>query len=278
MNPIWLENTVRTALHEDIGYGDITTEAIVPPEAKATAKIIAKATGCIAGNDAAKLAFQLLDNQINYQVVATDGSEVVHGDMVARITGSAAAILSGERVALNFMQRMSGTATATRQAVKAAAPYGTRIVDTRKTTPGLRALEKYAVRVGGGLNHRIGLDDAVLIKENHIAVAGGIVPAVERVRARVGHMVKLEVEVEHFDQIDEALQAGVDAILLDNMDPATMRRAVLHINKRVIVEASGSISPDQIAEVAATGVDIISMGRLTHSSPALDLSLLIEID
>lgn len=278
MNPIWLENTVRAALHEDIGYGDITTEAIVPADAKAQAKIIAKATGCIAGNDVARLAFQLLDSQIAYQVIAADGAEVTYGDVVARITGSAAAILSGERVALNFMQRMSGTATATREAVKAAAPYGTRIVDTRKTTPGLRALEKYAVRVGGGLNHRIGLDDAVLIKENHIAVAGGISPAVQRVRARVGHMVKVEVEVERLDQIDEALNAGVDAILLDNMDLETMRQAVLHINKRVVVEASGSISADKIAEVAATGVDIISMGRLTHSSPALDMSLLIDIN
>jgi nicotinate-nucleotide pyrophosphorylase (carboxylating) len=277
MNPIWLENTVRAALQEDIGYGDITTEAIVPVDATATAKIIAKATGCVAGNAVAKLAFQLLDSQIDYQVVMADGSEVTYGDVVARISGSAAAILSGERVALNFMQRMSGTATATREAVKAVASYSTHIVDTRKTTPGLRALEKYAIRVGGGLNHRIGLDDAVLIKENHIAVAGGIAPAVGRVRSRVGHMVKVEVEVERFEQIDEALQAGVDAILLDNMDLETMRRAVLHINKRVIVEASGSISADQIAKVAATGVDIISMGRLTHSSPALDLSLLIDI-
>lgn len=278
MNPIWLENTVHAALEEDIGYGDITTEAIVPQQASARAKIIAKAHGCIAGHDAAQLAFRLLDGGIDYQVVAPDGAEVAPGDVVARISGSAAAILSAERVALNFMQRMSGTATATRQAVKAAEPYGTRIVDTRKTTPGLRALEKYAVRVGGGLNHRIGLDDAVLIKENHIAVAGGITAAVERVRARVGHMVKVEVEVERLEQVDEALQAGVDAILLDNMDEETMRQAVARINKRAVVEASGSMSVEKIAAVAATGVDIISMGRLTHSSPALDLSLLIDIE
>jgi nicotinate-nucleotide pyrophosphorylase (carboxylating) len=277
MNPIWLEEVVRAALNEDIGNGDITTEAVVPPGTVAEGAIIAKAPGRIAGTAVATLAFRLLDPSVMIRIVAPDGKDVVPGDTVMEVRGPAAAVLMGERVALNFLQQLSGVATATTEAVAAAAPYGTHIVDTRKTTPGLRALEKYAVRVGGGMNHRIGLYDAVLIKENHIAVAGGIRPAVERVRARAGHMVKVEVEVERFDQIDEALESGVDAILLDNMDAPTMQTAVQHINHRVVVEASGSISTDQIAAVAATGVDIISMGRLTHSSPALDLSLRIQL-
>lgn len=277
MNVIWLQDVVRNALQEDIGYGDLTTEAIVPAGTIAEGAIVAKAAGRIAGAEVAVSAFHLLDPAVDVQVHKGDGSDVQPGDTVLAVRGPAAAVLMGERVALNFLQHLSGVATATAIAAKAAAPYGTRIVDTRKTTPGLRAMEKYAVRVGGGMNHRIGLDDAVLIKENHIAVAGGIRPAIERVRARVGHMVKVEVEVERFDQIDEALAAGVDAILLDNMDLETMRKAVLHINHRVVVEASGSISAEQVAAVAATGVDIISMGRLTHSSPALDLSLRIHL-
>lgn len=273
MNPIWLADVVRRALNEDIGYGDLTTEAIVSANSQASGTIIAKEAGRIAGSEVAALAFNLLDPSVNFTIIAADGTDVQAGQQVAQVNGSAGPVLMGERVALNFMQNMSGIATITAQAVREAAPHKARIVDTRKTTPTLRPLEKYAVRMGGALNHRYGLDDAVLIKENHLAVAGGITQAVSLVRRRVGHMVKVEVEVEHLEQIPEALAAGVDAILLDNMDIPTMRQAVAKIAGRIIVEASGNITVDRVAEVAATGVDIISMGQLTRSAPALDLSL-----
>ncbi len=277
MNRIWLDEIVRTALEEDIGPGDLTVEAVVDPGTRAQARIYAKAEGVIAGTQVAARAFQLLDPEVHFQSVP-DGTEVAPGDIVADISGEAAAILSAERVALNFLQRLSGIATETARAAKAAAPYGARIVDTRKTTPGLRALEKAAVRAGGGGNHRLGLYDAVLLKENHIALAGGIGPAVARAKERVGHMVKIEVEVESLHQVEEALAAGVDAILLDNMSLDEMRRAVEMIAGRAIVEASGGITPERVAEVASCGVDVISLGSLTHSARALDLSLLIEVE
>ncbi len=277
MNPIWLEETVRRSLHEDIGYGDLTTEAIVPSSSEARGKIVAKAAGRIAGIEVAMLTFQLLEPNVEMTVDAPDGTDVKPGDTVLHLRGPAASVLLGERVALNFLQRLSGIASATALAVEAVAPYATRIVDTRKTTPGLRALEKYAVRVGGGFNHRLGLDDAVLIKDNHLAVAGGISEAVRRVRERIGHLVKIEVEVETLAQVDEALAARVDTIMLDNMDPETMREAVIRIDRRALVEASGNIRIEHIAKVAATGVDIISMGWLTHSAPVLDLSLRLQL-
>lgn len=276
MNYIWLDEVVRRALEEDIGPGDLTVQSVVPPGTRATAHIRAKAEGVIAGTAAAARAFQLLDSSIQFQSVS-DGTPVRPGDVAAEISGDAAAILSGERVALNFLQHLSGIATETARAVQAAAPYGTRIVDTRKTTPGLRALEKAAVRAGGGANHRLGLFDAVLLKENHIALAGGIGPAVKRAKERAGHMVKIEVEVERLSQIEEALAVGVDAILLDNMSLDEMRQAVQMIGGRAVVEASGGITPDRVAEVAACGVDVISLGWITHSVRALDLSLLIEL-
>jgi nicotinate-nucleotide pyrophosphorylase (carboxylating) len=277
VNPIWLEETVRRSLHEDIGYGDLTTEAIVPSSSEARGKIVAKAAGRIAGIEVAMLTFQLLEPNVEMTVDAPDGTDVKPGDTVLHLRGPAASVLMGERVALNFLQRLSGIASATALAVEAVAPYATRIVDTRKTTPGLRALEKYAVRVGGGFNHRLGLDDAVLIKDNHLAVAGGISEAVRRVRERIGHLVKIEVEVETLAQVDEALAARVDTIMLDNMDPETMREAVIRIDRRALVEASGNIRIEHIATVAATGVDIISMGWLTHSAPVLDLSLRLQL-
>lgn len=277
MNQIWLTDVVRRALDEDIGYGDLTTEAIVSSGAFAAGAIIAKEDGRIAGTEVAALAFHLLDPSVVFDIKISDGVDVTAGDIVANVSGPAGAVLTGERTALNFLQRMSGIATLTAAAAKAAAPYGTHIVDTRKTTPTLRSLEKYSVRMGGGINHRYGLDDAVLIKENHIAVAGGITAAVELVRRRVGHMVKVEVEVEFLTQIPEALATGVDAILLDNMDLPAMEEAVRLVAKRATVEASGDITLDRIAAVAATGVDIISMGRLTKSAPALDLSLRIKL-
>jgi nicotinate-nucleotide pyrophosphorylase (carboxylating) len=277
VNPIWLEETVRRSLHEDIGYGDLTTEAIVPSSSEARGKIVAKAAGRIAGIEVAMLTFQLLEPNVEMTVDAPDGTDVKPGDTVLHLRGPAASVLMGERVALNFLQRLSGIASATALAVEAVAPYATRIVDTRKTTPGLRALEKYAVRVGGGFNHRLGLDDAVLIKDNHLAVADGISEAVRRVRERIGHLVKIEVEVETLAQVDEALAARVDTIMLDNMDPETMREAVIRIDRRALVEASGNIRIEHIAKVAATGVDIISMGWLTHSAPVLDLSLRLQL-
>lgn len=272
MNPLLLEEIVRRALLEDIGPGDVTAEAVIPEDRTARAEIRAKAAGCIAGMAAAATAFRLLDPDVRFSGVA-DGTAVKPGDLVAEVAGRARALLSAERVALNFLQRLSGIATATARAVAAAAPYGVRIVDTRKTTPGLRMLEKEAVLAGGGANHRLGLYDAVLLKENHIAVAGGIAAAVERVRARVGHMVKIEVEVESLEQIEEALAAGADVIMLDNMSPDEMRRAVAMIGGRAVVEASGGVTPERVAEVAACGVDVISLGWLTHSAPALDLSM-----
>lgn len=277
MNRIWLDDIVRRALAEDIGPGDLTVEAVVAPSTQACARIRAKAEGVVAGTEAAARTFQLLDPAIKFQAVA-DGTHVQPGDIVAEIQGDARAILSGERVALNFLQHLSGIATETARAVRAAAPYGTRIVDTRKTTPGLRTLEKAAVRAGGGANHRLGLFDAVLLKENHIVLAGGIGPAVQRAKKRVGHMVKIEVEVEHLSQIEEALAAGVDAILLDNMSLDEMRQAVKMVGGRAVVEASGGITPDRVAEIAACGVDVISLGWITHSVPALDLSLLVEME
>jgi nicotinate-nucleotide pyrophosphorylase (carboxylating) len=287
MNPIWLTDLVKRALDEDIGYGDITTEAIVDPQTLAKAVITAKEAGRIAGLDVAALVFRLLDETIQFQPETVDGAEVAAGGVLAIISGRAAPLLLGERVALNFLQRMSGIATETARAVKEAVPYGARIVDTRKTTPTLRALEKYAVRMGGGFNHRFGLDDAVLIKENHIAVAGGVQQAVFMVRRRLGHMVKIEVEAERLHQVSDALEAGVDAILLDNMDLQTMRAAVQIVRSEKgkeiakgrlpLLEASGDISVSNVPAVAATGVDIISMGKLTRSAPSLDLSLRLHM-
>lgn len=276
MKPLHLERIVYRALREDIGTGDITSEAIVPFDKQASGVIVAKASGCIAGTAVARCAFELLDSAAQFQSVA-DGTTVNAGDEVATIHGSALAILQAERVALNFLQHLSGIATATVQAVQAATPYKARIVDTRKTTPGLRVLEKAAVRAGGGYNHRFGLYDAVMLKENHLAVAGGITPAVSSVRAQLGHMVKIELEIERLEQIPEALANEVDVILLDNMSVEQMKIAVQQIKGHALTEASGGLRPEHVADVAACGVDIISLGWITHSVPALDLSLRIAM-
>lgn len=273
MNPVWLEETVRRALNEDLGTGDITTAAVIPRDAVGHATIVTKAAGRIAGLAAASLAFRILDPDVLITRHAEDGCDLPAGAPVLTLRGRTAALLSAERVALNFLQHLSGIATATREAVARAAPYGVLILDTRKTTPGLRALEKEAVRIGGGRNHRFGLYDAVMLKENHITAAGGIRRAVERVRAYVGHTVKIEVETETLAEVAEAVEAGVEIILLDNMDEATMREAVRIVGGRAFVEASGGITLDRIAAIAACGVDGISVGWITHSAPALDLSL-----
>ena len=269
-----IEPIVRAALLEDLGRaGDITTDAIVPENAEIEAVIAARQPGVVAGLDAALLAFELLDPDLRVEILRGDGARVSRGDKVARIAGRARPVLAAERTALNLLCRMSGVATATRVLADAITGSKARIVCTRKTTPGLRTLEKEAVRLGGGANHRFGLDDAMLIKDNHIAMAGGVRPALERARQHAGHLVKIELEVDTLDQLAEALEVGVDAVLLDNMAPETLRRAVAMVDGRAVTEASGRISLETVAAIAATGVDLISSGWITHSAPILDLGL-----
>jgi nicotinate-nucleotide pyrophosphorylase (carboxylating) len=271
---ILIEPIVRAALLEDLGRaGDITSDAIVPAAAPIAAVISARQPGVVAGLDAGLLAFELLDPSLSIEVVCADGSRVERGQTVARISGEARPVLAAERTALNLVCRLSGVATATRSLVDAIAGYKARIVCTRKTTPGLRILEKEAVRLGGGANHRFGLDDAMLIKDNHIALAGGVGPALERARAHAGHLVKIELEVDTLDQLAEALDHRVDAVLLDNMDPETLRRTVKMVGGRAVTEASGRITRETAPAIAAAGVDLISSGWITHSAPILDLGL-----
>ncbi|BAI76116.1 nicotinate-nucleotide pyrophosphorylase (carboxylating) (plasmid) [Azospirillum sp. B510] len=274
LHPLTVEPIVRAALAEDLGRaGDITTDSIIPAGATATARIAARKDGRVAGLDAALIAFRLLDPDIAVALERTDGDDVPPGGTIATLSGKARALLTAERTALNLMGRLSGIATATRALVREVDGTKARIVCTRKTTPGLRVLEKHAVKLGGGFNHRFGLDDAVLIKDNHIAVAGGVRPAVERVRAAIGHMVKVEVEVDTLDQLDELLGLPVDVVLLDNMDPETLRRAVRMVDGRLLTEASGNVTLATVRAIAETGVDMISCGWLTHSAPNLDLGL-----
>jgi nicotinate-nucleotide pyrophosphorylase (carboxylating) len=276
--PLLYEDLIRRALLEDLGRaGDLTTDAVVPVEAVARAKIVARAGGRVAGLDVAAAAFRLLDPQVVVDIELLDGDDAPAGATLAVVHGPARAILSAERTALNILGRLCGIATVTREIVAIVAPYHASVVCTRKTTPLLRALEKYAVRAGGGSNHRFGLDDAVLVKDNHRVIAGGVRPAVERVRRSVGHMVKVEVEVESLAQVEEALDCGVDALLLDNMLPPLLREAVALVAGRAITEASGGITPATAAEVAATGVDLLSIGWLTHSAPTLDVALDVEV-
>lgn len=272
--PILYEEAVRRALQEDLGRaGDATTDAIVSPEDTAAASIVARAPGRTAGIEIAGCAFHSLDSNLEFEVRISDGKDAAQGDTLAIVRGAARPILSAERTALNFLMRLSGIATVTRDLVARISKHSARVVCTRKTTPGLRALEKYAVRAGGGSNHRFGLDDAVLIKDNHIVVAGGISEAIQRVRRRVGHMVKVEVEVDSLEQLELALREKVDAVLLDNMSVQTLADAVRLTNRKAITEASGGITPQTVEAIAATGVDLISIGWLTHSAPALDLAL-----
>ncbi len=274
---VMLDPLVRAALLEDLGRaGDLTTDAIVPADARARLVIRARQPGTLAGLDLARLAFALVDPAVRMRVERPDGSRLAPGDVVAVLDGSARAMLTAERTALNVLCHLSGIASVTAAIVASVAHTRTRIVDTRKTTPGLRAVEKYAVRIGGGGNHRFGLDDAVLIKDNHVAVAGGIRPAIERVRAGVGHLVKVELEVDTLDQLAEALAVGVDVVLLDNMAPATLREAVRMVGGRALTEASGRVTPETAPAIAESGVDLISVGWITHSAPVLDLGLDFE--
>jgi len=269
-----IEPVVRAALLEDLGRaGDITTDAVVPAEAKVEAVIAARQPGVLAGLDAALLAFELIDPALRIERLRADGDRISRGETVAQISGRARGVLGAERTALNLLSRISGVATATRALADAIAGYKAKIVCTRKTTPGLRTLEKEAVRLGGGANHRFGLDDAMLIKDNHIALAGGVRQALERARRHAGHLVKIELEVDTLDQLAEALEVGVDAVLLDNMTPETLRRAVAMVDGRAVTEASGRINLETAPAIAATGVDLISSGWITHSAPILDLGL-----
>ncbi|RWM21845.1 carboxylating nicotinate-nucleotide diphosphorylase [Mesorhizobium sp.] len=271
---VMVEPLVRAALIEDLGRaGDLTTDAIVPADATATMALAARQPGVIAGLDAAALAFELIDPRTEVTVIHPDGSAISAGDIIASVRGPARALLTAERTALNFLCHLSGIATQTAAIVEAVRGHKAKVVCTRKTTPGLRALEKYAVRAGGGGNHRFGLDDAVLIKDNHIAIAGDIRTAIERARAGVGHMVRIEVEVDTLEQLDIALAAGVDAVLLDNMSVEQLTRAVAMVGGRAITEASGRVTAQTAPAIAATGVDLISVGWITHSAPILDIGL-----
>jgi nicotinate-nucleotide pyrophosphorylase (carboxylating) len=273
-----VEPIVRAALAEDFGRaGDITTDAVVPADASIDAAIVARQPGVLAGLEASLIAFELLDPALGIERLAPDGARIERGQTVARVRGPARPVLAAERTALNFLCRLSGVATATRTLADAVAGTKAKIVCTRKTTPGLRILEKEAVRLGGGANHRFGLDDAMLIKDNHVAMAGGIVPALRRAKAAAGHLVKIELEVDTLDQLAEAMGEGVDAVLLDNMDPATLRRAVDLVAGRAITEASGRITSETASAIAAAGVDLISSGWITHSAPILDLGLDCDI-
>ena len=269
-----IEPVVRAALLEDLGRaGDLTTDAIVPATAKAKTALVARQHGVVAGLAAAATAFRLVDPSIEMTIERPDGTRLVPGDRIATITGPARGMLTAERVALNFLGHLSGVASGAATLVEAVRGHKARICCTRKTIPGLRALQKYAVRVGGGMNHRFGLDDGVLIKDNHVAVAGGIRPAILAARRGVGHLVKIEVEVDTLDQLEEALATGTDAVLLDNMTPDQLATAVRMIDGRAIAEASGRITPQTAPAIAASGVDLISAGWLTHSASVLDIGL-----
>lgn len=267
---------IAQALREDIGTGDVTTEAILPPGTPLVGRLVAKQAGRVAGLPVAEEAFRLLDPQVRMERHVDEGSDVAAGTVLATVSGEGRAILSAERVALNLLQRLSGIATATRDVCRAVADFPVRIADTRKTLPGLRALDKYAVRMGGGINHRFGLYDCVLIKDNHIAAAGSLSRAVEAVRRHVGHWIKVEVEADTLEQVDEAVRLGVDLILLDNMTPDEVAVAVRRVGGRAITEASGGITPENVRVYAATGVDVLSLGWLTHSVRALDISLDVQ--
>ena len=272
--PLLVESLVARALEEDLGRaGDITSDLTIPADAKAVARFVARKPGRIAGLIAAEAAFRLVDPSITFEPALSDGAKAKSGFVLATVSGPARAMLSAERVALNFLGHLSGVATATAALVEEVSGTKARIACTRKTLPGLRALQKYAVRCGGGFNHRFGLDDAVLIKDNHIAAAGGIAPGLERVRARLGHMAKVEVEVDSLAQLEQCLALGVDTVLLDNMTVEDLSRAVALTQGRAVLEASGNVTLATVRAIAETGVDYISSGAITHSAPNLDIGL-----
>jgi nicotinate-nucleotide pyrophosphorylase (carboxylating) len=272
--PFLIKRAVRAALEEDLGQaGDITTDPIIPADARGAAEIVARQAGVVAGLDLAEASFKALDADAMFERLVGEGAKVEAKTPVARIEARTRALLSAERVALNFLGRLSGIASLTARYVAAVEGTKARIACTRKTTPGLRAFEKYAVRAGGGVNHRFGLYDAVLVKDNHIAAAGGLAEALTRLRARAGHMVKIEVEVDNLAQLEQALGFPIDAVLLDNMDVPTLTKAVALVAGRALTEASGGVTLETVGKIAESGVDLISVGALTHSAPSLDLGL-----
>ncbi|MDP2335014.1 MAG: carboxylating nicotinate-nucleotide diphosphorylase [Bacteroidota bacterium] len=270
------QTLIELALKEDVGDGDITTDHIIPAETRRKAKMIAKADGVVAGLPVAEMVFKSLDPEMNWKALTPEGSKVKKGDVLVEFEGSYRALLTGERTALNFLQRLSGIATMSAKYTEAVKDFRTVILDTRKTLPGFRMLDKYAVKTGGAENHRIGLYDMAMIKDNHIEVAGGITKAVNAVRSKINREIKIEVETTSLVQVQEAIDAGADIIMLDNMDNETMRKSVELIAGRTKVEASGNMTLERLREVAATGVDFISIGALTHSVSALDISQRIE--
>lgn len=273
MDPLYIDSLILSSLKEDMPLGDITTDNLIKEDATSKAVLIAKEDGIIAGLAVAKRVFELLDHKVSFVAKIKDGDFVKKGSLIAELEGNSRALLKGERTALNLLQRLSGVATKTHQFCEKIKDLPAKIVDTRKTTPGLRFLEKYAVKVGGGSNHRFCLSDGVLIKDNHIKAAGGISPAIASARKSIPHTIKIEVETESFEQVQEALDSRADIIMLDNMSLETMTKAVKLIDKRALVEASGNVSLETVYDIALTGVDIISVGSLTHSVKAFDISM-----
>jgi len=277
MDNFAVDRIIRNALEEDIGTGDITTSSCVPASERISGRFVSKADGVFCGGQVLKRVFDIVDPDITVKIIAAEGQKVAKGEVLAEIEGPAAGVLVGERTALNLVQRMSGIATAAAAAAEQVSGTGARIADTRKTVPGLRVLDKYAVKAGGGSNHRFNLADGVLIKDNHIVAAGGITAAVRMARENIPHTLKIEVETTTLDEVREALDAGADIIMLDNMDNATMRAAVEMVSGRALTEASGNMDRRSLREVAELGVDIISMGALTHTVKALDISLKFDV-
>ena len=272
----YVDDIIKTALQEDINYLDTTTDLMIPATARSTARFMAKAEGVVCGLEVALRVFELLDPTFSYEIRLPEGSRVAYGDIIAELEGSTRCLLKGERTALNLLQHMSGVASATDRYVRLVEGTRAAITDTRKTLPGLRALQKYAVTVGGGKNHRFNLSDGAMLKDNHIDAAGGIPQAVAAIREKLGHMVKLEVETRNLDEVRQALEAGADVIMLDNMDGPTMKAAVDLVAGRALLDASGGITDETLRAVAETGVDIVSIGALTHSVKALDISMKIR--
>lgn len=277
LNKFYVEDVIKSALKEDINYIDVTTDYLIDEDATTTARFVAKSDGVLCGLDVALTVFKMLDDTITFEILKKDGDKLSKGDIICRMSGNTRALLKGERTALNLIQHMSGIATATNKCVELVKGTNASVVDTRKTLPGLRALQKYAVTCGGGKNHRYNLSDAAMLKDNHIDAYGSITNAVNALRKKAGHMLKIEVETRSLDDLREALAVGADVIMLDNMDCPTMAEAVKINAGRAKLEASGNITLDNIAEVAKTGVDIISLGALTHSVHAFDISMRIDL-
>ena len=276
LNKIYVDNIIKTALLEDINYCDVTTDYLIPPEQEGSGRFVSKADGIVCGTEVAVRVFQLIDDSIKYEILKNDGDEVHKGDEILKLSGKTAALLKGERTALNLIQHMSGIATASNKYQKIVEGTKASIADTRKTLPGLRPLQKYAVMTGDAKNHRYNLSDAAMLKDNHIDAAGGITSAITKLRSRIGHMTKIEVETRNLDELKEALEAGADIIMLDNMSPELMKQAVEITNGRALLEASGGITDETLRAVAESGVDIISIGALTHSVKAFDISMYVK--